>query len=262
MSETTGAAAPPETDDLEELPGFTPLRTQPSNDPLDPEATHLEDLSRSPEPPPPGHPPRHAAGETGPGPSGATPSSRTSTDDAAAAAGPDPELEEQIDEALAGLAGGLFMLGGLGVNKVTQRKRPGSTLWVPTQAEAESFGNALGRIAGRRVPEELIDDDMGDLIVAGGTLLGYGMHNALGITGAELEAGAAASAPTYDRTPQAPAPATAPPPRQPARVVQQPPAAPPPAPGPPDPPDVVRDLPAPDDPTTSPPPPTVIDPGL
>jgi hypothetical protein len=253
MSETT--AGPRGDDDLEELPGFQPLTAAPDDDPLPEGVTHLSDPT-PPEPPPPNHRPPPAGAGTGPTTApGPSTSSRTSTDEPSPPSGGpfDAELEERIDEALAGLAGGLFQLAGIGVNRATQRKRPGSRLWIPTEAETQTFGDALGRIAGRRVPEEMVTDDAGDLLVAGSTLLGYGMHNALGITGDELEARMAGEPAYTPPQPAPPAPTTAPPPRAAAVVVQPQPQAAPAA---------SEAVPPPDDPTTAPPPPAVIDPGI
>jgi len=102
------------------------------------------------------------------------------------------------------------------VNKAAQRRSHTNTrLWLATEEEAQAFGDALGRIAARRIPEELAgaDSDGADLIVMGATTLGYVVRNGMGVD----DQAAARIAEGLPPTPPAPAPpSSTPPPPAPA----------------------------------------------
>lgn len=136
---------------------------------------------------------------------------------------PPAPLSAELEEELENLAGGLFELGGMVMNRVSRARRPGipSRLWLVSEQEAEDFGAAAGRIAGRRVPEELKSGDGADVLIMGSVLLGYGMRNVSGVTVPE-PAGGGAGSPTTAEPPPTPPPA--------AGSVSAPPAAPPPPP--------------------------------
>ncbi len=188
MPQPSQAAGRPEDDGLEAVPGFRTLSpTDPSRNPtprdLDPAATLDPSTTSPPSPSSPTSPTR-------PIPPSASTSSTTSTD----ADGDDggrqpPEISEELDEALAGLGAGAFHVAGVLVNKAAQRRSHTNTrLWLATEDEAQAFGDAMGRIAARRVPEELAGDtDGADILVMGATALGYVVRNGMGVDLDEAE---------------------------------------------------------------------------
>jgi hypothetical protein len=226
----------PEEGDLGAVPGFRNLSP---NDPLinpilsdlDPSGTPDQPTTSTQNPPPPDEPTR---------PPKTPPSSPTS-------------IDPEVDEALAGLGAGAFHVLGVMVNKAAQRRNHSNTrLWLATEDEANAFGDALGRIAARRVPEELADGDGADLLVMGSVALGYGIRNGMGVADNDPRlTGEAPPAPAHSS--ESPAPAPPPPERRtmvqpvqqgPMDIVQTPPAS------------SYGAEPA------SPPPPDVIDPGI
>jgi hypothetical protein len=197
-------------EETEDLPGFSPPREGPGPDTLDPEATaisshpsqtgegrptitgHDVDSSEA-EPPRPSRPP----------------SSTTSS--------------EEVDEALAGYGTTGFMVATAALNKfMEQRTRQRTTRWLATEDEAQAFGDALGRIASRKVPAELVEKgDTADLLIMGDVLFGYGARTILNLSPDEAVAAAqawveeqAAQAKRPEEGPQqGTPPPTAPPPR-------------------------------------------------
>lgn len=245
----------PGGDDLEAIPGFRRLAP---DDPL--LETPVPDLDRSATPAQPttstpNHP--YLSEPTRPTPPSSSTSSTTSSDRLGSSqTGDDPQtshdIAPEVDEALAGLGYGAFHVAGVLVNKAAQKRSHSNTrLWLATEDEATAFGEALGRIAGRRVPEELAgeDSDGADLIVMGATALGYVVRNGMGVDIEEAERIANGEPPTAQQPP-APAPPPQPAPAERRVMVQPAQQGPPPA--------VHFDRPE----EPAPEPPSVIDPGI
>jgi hypothetical protein len=121
------------------------------------------------------------------------------------------------------MASGIVKLAGIALNGVLRRKQ-GDGLWLTTPLEEETMGSAVANIAARRVPEELVDGDGGDVLALGVTAVGYGMRNAMGVTAEMLAAHERGETPPAP-APEAPGPA-GPPVMAPKRA-EGPPAAPP-----------------------------------
>jgi hypothetical protein len=200
--------SPQDAGELGALPQFAP------GSPDDPPLTHPE-AETTPPPPstssspptPPRQPPDRPA--TSP-----KTSSTTSSED--------------LDEGLANVAGGGLVIGGALLNKWHQKRNrtTGSRVWLPTDDEVQTFGEAAGRIAARRVPDEIKEGDGADIITMGGVLMAYAARNALGISDQDM---------AHAADPDAPAPAVAPEPGQPYSPAPyvEPPTAPPPREAPP-----------------------------
>ncbi len=127
------------------------------------------------------------------------------------------KLSEELRDELENFSGGLFELAGLAVNKMMKARTHSNTrLWLVTEDEAEAFAAPAGRIAARRVPEELQEGDGADALIMGSVLLGYGMRNLTGVTDEELArregAVPAESWPAEQAAPPPPPPPPAPPP--------------------------------------------------
>lgn len=88
----------------------------------------------------------------------------------------------------------LVMALGVVVNRGYYRRTgEASRRWLFTEEEATALAGALGRISARRLPEQLVDGEGGDLFVIVGVTGGYLVRNALGITEAQMTAAAAAA---------------------------------------------------------------------
>lgn len=113
---------------------------------------------------------------------------------------------DDVDKAFDQLGSGLATMGGALLNKATQRKgKAPHDRWLMTEEEANGIGGALGRLAARRVPEELKEGDNAEvleLVTVGGA---YIARNAVGLTPTEMAT--AAHAATSSPRPPAPAPA-------------------------------------------------------
>lgn len=190
-----------EPNDLDDsAPGALPTF---QNLPEDTRQEHLSDQGDpGPDPTSPGDAPQTTPPGASPGPSQGQPgpqsrprtSSRTST-----------ELPGEATEALAGVFTGLAELAGLGLNRATRRR---DDRWLLTDDEATGLGDALSRIAARRIPEELIEEENGDLFTVGAITVGYGMRNLMGVTASDVER-AKLSRDVIDPRREAPGPAPA-----------------------------------------------------
>lgn len=171
----------PPASELGELPGFR-ARVAAQEGETEP---HPDELSPSPGPsatsPPPAtsspSQPEELPGDT-------SRSSTGSIDDDP----PPVAISADLATELENFSGGLFELAGLAVNRVARARQKSNTrLWLVTEEEAEDFGAAAGRIAARRIPDELKEGDGADALIIGSVLLGYGMRNVAGVTGPELD---------------------------------------------------------------------------
>lgn len=218
--------APPE--ETADLPGFTqPTRLEDAPPPAARPSTAPAGAPSTPPSPAPPTPPTlsHQAGETLNVPPLSPPSS------------PSPptsgDITEAVGDALDNLAGDAFEVAGVLINKAFRaRTKTESTLWLVSPEESTAFAEAAGRIAARRLPEELkAEGDASDMLVMGAVALGYVAHNAMGIAGAELAAAqellmapgtqaAPAPAPAPVATPPSPVAPPAPIPAQPAATVR------------------------------------------
>jgi hypothetical protein len=83
---------------------------------------------------------------------------------------------------------------GIGANRLYRARTGEQTArWMLTEDEAQEIGGALARMAARRVPEQLVEGENGDLLVIAATSLGYVLRNALDLS-EELVAAAEAEA--------------------------------------------------------------------
>lgn len=205
-------------EEIEDLPGFSQPPQQPTKDPLDPAVTQLT----QPESPnqDQGRPSVSGSHET-PDPSQRPPARPTNSTSST--------TFSDVEDALAGYGASIFMLATMGINRASARRtgQP-TTRWLATDDEAGRFGEALGRISARRVPEELVDNgDTADYLIMGEAVLTYGIRASLGLSAEEAMAAAAAYAQQPSPPPPGPGaqqdftpPPTAPEPR--AHVVTDP----------------------------------------
>lgn len=235
-----------QSDALGDLPGFRPMEETElppleESDEVDegPSLPESMDLSTT-SPPSTTHPPAASPGERT-----RSTSSQGSTDDDERPPPPRPavSLSGELEEELVYLTGGAFETVGAVLNRLERRRtRSATRMWLVSQEEAERFGTAAGRIAGRHIPDELKQGDGADLVIMGSVALGYVQGNLAGRD--DLE-----------RSGQLPAPVQPPPPVAPAspRPVQPPAGTP-----------VASVVPAPIEgaEAATPPPPSVISPGI
>jgi len=177
------------------LPQFAPVdpASQPHRAPETPEAP-APSTPTNPVPPMPSSPPTPPTYQPATSSTEERRSPPSSSDDDEAF-----ELDADLVAGLEQTGVGLAHLAGIGVNKLARRPQ-GDHRWFMTEDEAGTIGGALARIAARRIPDELTEGDGEELVTIAGTLVGYGMRNAMGITGEQLAAA----------QPQAPAPPTVP----------------------------------------------------
>lgn len=180
------------------------------------EEEHPDELSPSPGPSATSSPPASS-----PSPSdeesGASTSSGTAFTDEPPPPPPRPTVSVSAELAaeLENFSGGLFELAGLAANRLVRARQHSNTrLWLVTEEEAQDFGAAAGRLAARRIPDELKEGDGADVLIMGSVLLGYGTRNVMGVTGPDLAAAAErpAGSPTGREAPAAPAQQPPPPP--------------------------------------------------
>jgi hypothetical protein len=191
---------------LDGLPGFAPLRGgHPSHEELGGQDEEFDESSlpesvdqstTSPQPPTSSH-------EEGLEPRMGGSSSPASTD--LPDIRPKPiELSADLERGLVNLAGGTFeILGTLANRAYRARTRTQSRLWLVTDDEAEDFGAAAGRIAGRHIPDELKEGDGADVLVMASVGLNYGQRNLAGIDDREAD-GLAPAQPQHVAAPPPP----------------------------------------------------------
>lgn len=198
-------SSPQPSEDLEAVPGFAPADQDLALEDL--EIPSLSTASNRPSPPQ--SPSEHSPPET-----------TSSTSSRASTARSDAAVE--IDRTIVELFAGLAHLAGILANKIVRaRTHTDTRLWLMTDEEAQGLGEPLGRMSARRVPDQLVDGDGGDLLEAGAVALGYAMHNAVGISGADLEARRRGDVIDVPSAPVAPPPAPAPPPPAPAAAAPE-----------------------------------------
>lgn len=130
--------------------------------------------TREPSPPPPSAP------GTSTNPSSRTSTSEPSFVDSVAHTG------GEVTDALAFPA--VRALGILANRTYVRRTLDYSDRWLFTEEESGALAGALGRIAARRLPEQLVEGEGGDLLVIVGVTGGYLVRNALGISEAQVQA--------------------------------------------------------------------------
>jgi hypothetical protein len=116
------------------------------------------------------------------------------------------------------------MLATAALNKLAEaRTKQKTTRWLATQDEVEAFGGAAGRVARRRVPQELLDsnENAADFIIMGEVVVTYGARTLLNLSPEE----AAQAAQEYIEAQARPAPAPGPE-EGPQAAAQAPPTAP------------------------------------
>ena len=207
--------------ETEDLPGFSQPQTMPV-DPLPPEATVTGPTTQSS--PTPDRPKVSGPADESapPAPSGRTTGTSSTT-------------SSEVDEALAGYGAAGFMLATAAINKAAEaRTHQPTSRWLATEEETQRFGDALGRIAGRRVPDELTESgDAVDYLIMGEVALSYGLRTVLNLSAEEAvaageqwleEQAPQAPPPEATQTPQSygPPPPTAPEPRTTPLVVPDP----------------------------------------
>jgi hypothetical protein len=118
------------------------------------------------------------------------------------------------------------MVGSVALNKFFEKRTKTRTnRWLATEEETQAFGEALGRIASRRIPDELAEKgDTADYLILGEVVFNYGLRTVLNMTPEEAAAAGqqyietqatqgpppeGAQSPQYSAPPP-----TAPPPRQ------------------------------------------------
>lgn len=164
-------------------------------------------------------PPTPSPTPTSPPPPPSGPASTTSPSSTAS-------TSERPDPGAVGISAGVGAVGGevvdamalplvqaLGVlvnRTYTRRTGDYSPRWLFTADESEALAGALGRITARRLPEQLVEGEGGDVFLIIGVTGGYLVRNAIGITEAQMAAAAA----SRDEGP-GPAPASPPPPAPP-----------------------------------------------
>jgi hypothetical protein len=198
---------------IEDLPGFSQPPQQPTADPLDPTVSQLHD-PQSQEP----NRPRVSGDPESPSSPSSSSGARTGTSST---------TFSDVEEALAGYGVSGFFLASVGIDNLTSRRRktPPTGRWLATEEEAERFGDALGRIAARRVPEELVDKgDTADYLIMGEAILTYAIRAGLGLSADQAAQVAqeyvADQAAQHQAGPAAPPQYYEPPPTAPDRVAQ------------------------------------------
>lgn len=188
---------------LDGLPEFGRPRGRDPYEEIDPDPSHDADPSTPTSPPPSTsstRPPITDPPTESPSTAKTTSSSPVSSD----------VLEgfEQLGTAVAATS-------GIALNRLTQRRgRAPHRRWLMTEDEAKGIGGAMGRLLAKRVPEELVDGDGGEvleLVTVGGAYL---VRNALGVTDEEIDAANADGVPVSEVRPNPFAPAPAAPPHQ------------------------------------------------
>ena len=88
---------------------------------------------------------------------------------------------------------------GIGANRLYRsRTGIGDRRWLLTEAEASDLAGAFSRILTRRVPEELIEGENGDLLTIVGTTAGYLIRNVLNLTEEQMTDARAQAADAMD----------------------------------------------------------------
>jgi len=199
------------------LHGSTGDNDEPSSDEREPASPPQE--SRAPTPSSPSTDRRPTHSPTGPrdqGPSpeppasSTSPSSTTSTSEPEAvgiAAGVGAVAGDVVDAA----ALPAVLALGLAANRLYQRRTGDrSQRWLFTEEESQALAGAVGRITARRLPEQLVEGEGGDVLLIVGVTGGYLVRNALGVTEAQMRAAAGEPAPGQPPAPVPDHPVTPP----------------------------------------------------
>lgn len=177
--------------DLEALPSFQRRSTRVDGAPLEDLDELLEDPAPGPTSPPAAPPTTSSTPSSPPTPAASSPtpqsSSTGSTDPS-----PSEPLREIADGAIDSVAQiitpGIALLG-VGANRL-YRRRTGipDRRWALTKGEAEGLGEALARIAARRIPEEITEGENGDYLALVAIGSSYLLRNILNLDAEDLAA--------------------------------------------------------------------------